>query len=441
MAKGETGQDRSMMKTKSKTLLGVSLLAIGLAACAGDDETAATSGGSDGLWTWSSPDAWYEQSGNGGAAAPQQASASASGNATMTTRTYEVEEVNPVDGRVTRRTVTETVPVSQQAQAAPSAPVATAYRSPIDAALAGASPDQVAAAGSGGGTAVAGGSVIPAGKLPQSGFGSADRQNASYTGGVRGSMGGTVSGVGSSGSMSASAAAPSARVAMPQHATSGVAQATSPDVLLPKDIAARTSVVGGPLVTSPAAAAAGRTAGGFDNDYLDLSGGAAARFEAAPDMTVSERMAELETEIVQDYDARWSDLEFDSGAQARQQQAAVAPRAASPYMTAPQQPSFGGAMSSGIAFGQGSINLSSADRRRILETAVAYQSRGGSVEVIGHAANPASDRMGSTAGYDLALARANTVGTALVEAGVPARAIRVLVMGVTGQAKVDLVLR
>ncbi len=433
MAQGEKTMDRSMIMTKSKTLLGVSLLALTLAACGGDDQTASSpSGGSDGLWTWSSPDAWYESSGPQASApapapaqpqqtAPAQAGASssmqASASAPMTTRTYEVEEVDPITGRVSRRTVTESVPAAGQASAGATM---TASAAPTV-------------------TASAGGTVIPAGKLPQnalppSGFGSADTQNANYSGSVRGSMTGSVSG--------APAAAPTAVVdagpaAMPQPVSKP--QTSSPDVLLPSGMAGSTGMAASrPLVTSPAAAAAGRSSGGFDTDYLDLENGSTQRFTREPGMSVTERMEELETEVVMDYDARWSDLEFDGGAMRGQQHAMNAPQATMPY-TGGQ--SMAAAMTSTIPFAAGSVNLSTTDRRRILEAVVAHQSRGGTIEVIGHAASPNMDRSGATSGYDLALARANKVGKALVDAGVPASAIRLLVMGATGQAKVDIVLR
>ncbi len=441
--------DRGVIKTKTKLVLSVSLLALGLAACSGDDDTASSSGGSDGLWTWSSPDAWYESSGTPASVpADQQASASAQASGTMTTRSYEVEEVSPIDGRVTRRMVTETVPVDQ-ASGQPAAPMMT-NQSPIEAALAGATPEQVAAAGAPAVTA-SGPTVIPAGKLPQqalppSGFGSADRQNANYSGSVRGSMSGSVAAPVAAPTATVESAPSPAPVAMPtQVATAAPTMAgAAPDVLVPEGMGGAASAQSnGPLVTSPAVAAAGRTDGTFDTDYLDLDSGSTQRFQQRPDMSVTERMDALETEIVQDYDAKWADLDFDGGAMRPQRQAAAAPQATTPYMTMPQQgqQGMGAAMASSIVFAPGSVALSPTDRRRILEAVVAQKAQGGVIEVIGSAANPASDRAGATAGYDLALARANKVGTALVEAGVPTSAIRVLVMGVTGQAKVDLVLR
>lgn len=431
MAKGEQNMDRGAIMTKSKTMLGVSVLALALSACGGDDQTAASSStGSDGLWTWSSPDAWYETGGQPASAPapaqPQQASAPTASaqtgaSAQMTTQTYEVEEIDPVTGRVSRRTVTETVPVSGSAmQGSGGASVSASVAAPTV-------------------SASTGGTVIPAGKLPSSGFGAADTRNANYSGSVRGSMGGSVAG--------APAAAPTvtvdaAPVAMPEPVAAPrvSSPSTSPDVLLPSDMTGGASSRQGPLVTSPAVAASGRTVGSFDRDYLDLENGSTQRFTREPGMTVSERMVELETEVVMDYDARWSDLEFDGGAMRQQQQQAMAgPQATMPYMGG--QSAAATALSSTIPFAAGSVNLSTTDRRRILEAVVAQQSRGGVIEVVGHAAAPSVDRSGAISGYDLALARANKVGKAMVDAGVPASAVRLLVMGTTGQAKVDIVLR
>lgn len=433
-------------KSKLKAVVGVSLMTISLAACQSDDEFAADQSASSdgGLWTWSRPDAWYERSGNDvspaaqpQAAAPQQQGSpqQQAGGVQMTTRTYEIEEVSPIDGRVTRRTVTETVPASQAS--APTQPV------------------QMSA--DGGGQVIIPANKLPQNALPENGFGAADQQNANYSGSVRGSMDGTVS-----------APVPAAKPAEPKPVVEAQADASmtvaapvvnrapiepiappkpaEPLILVSQDAAGGQYDGSRPLLTSPVVAAAGRTSGSFDNDYLDLNERAATpaqRSSGNEFERVTQRANDFDVQIVDDYDAKWADLEFDGGARMTKPAAAPAGRvAAMPTGTMPlQNAGVSAAKSANIEFEIGSSKLTSSMRRKILQTVLAYQQSGGVIEVFGQAASSYNDKLDGQTGYDMALARAQVVANTLGDAGVDSSNIRVIVLGVTGEAQVDIVLR